>query len=226
MSEEARNKFSGWKENLLAWEAEPDKNLDKEVAWERLYPRLQQKRKAKPIFWYSAAAILLGVLTIPLFFNPSRKPGQSIMTTRFAGPSKDQAVEQPQKTTPANESPKPEIHNMVMAAHKAPGERPAKPRVKVGSIIIPEQKATLTEVAAIGMARPITQMPQPQASRNSHRELRVVNLNEIEGDWSKEPVVLNRPNYHYFTFKLGNQETLNQSDPGGSLRELTLIKSK
>ena len=227
MSNENHNN-SYWKnkledENALSAEILPNKN----IAWEKLHNRLQEKPGRKKFLWYwIAAASLLPAIVISLTFllkNENSVVKNNVSKSSFPNPELKQiqrlestavtAVSVTDITKQKTQKIKTKSINNITIVSAGKEHSDTTIQITDNKIISPFPVADSSNTTNIAKAQP-------------KKKLKVVHINELGEPAEELPETAHHSNLHYFQLKLANQEVYRSTSLTSNNTGINLFKTK
>jgi hypothetical protein len=206
MLSEKHNDHYGWKNKLEGLTGLPgEAALDKNIAWEKLHSRLQEKPRKHTAIWYWAAACLLPALIIPLMLT--NKKENSVV--RNDPPQKQQTIILPAPPVPV-------IATIPMQVEKKKVENNSKKDQHITEIknIVKQEEPVTAITEAIIEKDPLVTITDTAATITASvpikKKLAVVHINELASPTAQFYPL---PNYvqRSFKIKFKNGRSANQT---------------
>lgn len=212
-----RNKLED--ENALSAEILSNKN----IAWEKLHSRLQQKPRRKKVlrYWMAAACLLPAIVISLMFFIKNEEKAAKNMVI------KEKAL-------------KPENHMQYLKADTAAADftifnrkkKPLKIKLRNNNNTIAnadkEHLETNIQKANNELISPLSDSSNKTtiAAAQPKKKLKVVHINELGEPAEELPVTGHNSNLHYFQLKLANQEVYMSNSLTSHNSGVNLLKIK
>jgi len=203
MTNEKQNEVDHWVNKLTGLDALPEATSGKDILWQHLQERLQQKPRRKKTIWYWAAACLLPVIVLPLLLN---KRATNTITKGN--------VKQTQNSAPALVISKKQPPAISLTAKN---KTTVVPRAKKNihykyTASIPKPAYPLTPVIEPGATAAIMPVPLPDAAvaiiaaTPAKKKLPVVHINELGKQEQENAPFASHSQQSSFQIKLFNQD--------------------
>jgi len=214
MPNENPNKEFHWKNKLEELEGLPGQMFNKEIVWEKLYARLQPKKKDKKMAWYwVAAACLFFALCVSFFLSNKKEnvlvknniPQKKINSSSLPLIIKDTSAVTTSLSKNENKITTHSINKIekinTAINHKTipteivqnKKEESIVQEIKNNAVILPDTSASI-----------VTNSPEK-------KKLKVVHINELGVPVSEPAVIARNSESHSFRLKLLNQEVYTSS---------------
>jgi hypothetical protein len=206
---------TGWKDKLAALSCLPGEPVaDNNAAWQRLYGRLQEKKRSKKAFWYRAAAVLLPVLVAALWITNKNKKEDKLAKTI---PVKEQTITAAAEGAPAggkdtlalNDMIKTETNTIVNTRNATAPSSPGISSIKSQGrdTVTIDTTVTVKLTPAIIHAPPADTAATAVADLPVKKKLRVIHINELnEQGAPARPVFPGEDYSSVLPFRLINQQ--------------------
>jgi hypothetical protein len=231
MLSEEQNKRFHWKNKLEDLENLPDETFNKEVVWDKLYERLQEKSKKKKFIWYWAAAVLLLMLLVPFFTRHSSKPQLTVAvdsvknSERIIGSSRINhdinVVKNKDSMSPAEDKAIATENKFNRINRDDMSSRRLVNHIRVSDTV----SARLPGETIAKSLQSVDMVPNVAVIMPPKKQLKVVHINEL-GDPVEELPNVVRNETHSFQLKLGNQEVFVNPAVTSHTPGFTILKSK
>lgn len=216
MSNEKHNKNTGWKIKLEDLAHLPGEDFNKEVSWNKLHERLQNKKKRVPAWYWAAAACL--VFALMIVWMTKNETMQSQL------PNDKIAVKQPGKINkeviPDKDIASVEIRPGTI---KEKTKRANKINQKQNRLIVSAtiSKPTFVDVTTVDLKNESFANSSLVSNTSlatslkpvEKKKLNVVHINELGGPATDLPLVAHRIDKKAFQFEIAKGEVV--SNPSG-----------